>query len=63
MVYPSKGEPVTPCIDLFKAKIKSDGSLDKLKLIMLVREELQNNDIIGYTWYPTAKISTLKCFP
>ena len=29
---PEKGEPVTPCMDFYKEKIKSDGSLDKLKL-------------------------------
>ena len=28
--YPKKGEPVTPCMDVYKAKIQSDGSLDKL---------------------------------
>ena len=26
-----EGEPVTPCMDVYKAKIQSDGSLDKLK--------------------------------
>ena len=33
----NQGEPVTPCMDVYKAKIKSDGSLDKLKLRILVR--------------------------
>ena len=28
---PKDGEPVTPCMDVYKAKIRSDGSLDKLK--------------------------------
>ena len=36
------GEPVTPCMDVYKAKIKSDGSLDKLKLIIVVRGDQQN---------------------
>ena len=27
----NEGEPVTTCIDVYKAKIQSDGSLDKLK--------------------------------
>ena len=27
-----KGEPVTPCMVVYKAKIQSDGSLDKLML-------------------------------
>ena len=39
---PDKGDPVTPYIDVYKAKIQSDGSLDKLRLIMLVREDFQN---------------------
>ena len=26
----NEGEPVTPCMDVYKAKIQSDGSLDKL---------------------------------
>ena len=36
------GEPVTSCMDVYKAKIQSDGSLDKLKLRILVRGYLQN---------------------
>ena len=31
------GEPVTPCMDVYKAKIQYDGILDKLKLRILVR--------------------------
>ena len=34
---PKKGDPVTPCMDDYKAKIQSDGSLNKLKL-----RDLQN---------------------
>ena len=37
-----KGEPVTQCMDVYKAKIHSDGSLDKLKLRIVVRGDLQN---------------------
>ena len=33
---PEKGEPVTPCMDVYKAKIQSDVSLDKLKLRIVV---------------------------
>ena len=29
---PEKGDPVTPCMGVYKAKIQSDGSLGKLKL-------------------------------
>ena len=39
---PEKGEPVTPCMDIYKSNIQSDGSLDKLKLIILVRGYLHN---------------------
>ena len=36
----NEGEPVTPWIDVYKAKIQSDGILDKLKLIIVVRGDL-----------------------
>ena len=32
-----KGEPVTPCIDVYEARIQSDGNLDEFKLIIAVR--------------------------
>ena len=38
----NEGEPVTTCIDVYKAKIQSDGSLDKLKLRVMVRGDLKN---------------------
>ena len=56
------GGPVTPCMDVYKAKIQSGGSLDKLKLIMLVRGDLQNKEMVGDTWSPTASMRTLKYF-
>ena len=37
----NEGEPVTPCMDVYKAKIQSDVSLDKLKLRIVVRGDLQ----------------------
>ena len=43
-------EPVTPCMDVYKAKIQSDGSLDKLKLRIVVRGDLQNKEMVGDTW-------------
>ena len=46
----NEGEPVTPCMDVYKAKIQYDGSLDKLKLRIVVRGDLQNKEIVGYTW-------------
>ena len=30
---PENGYPVTPCMDIYKGKIQSDGSLDKLEFI------------------------------
>ena len=38
--YPEKGEPMTPCMDVYKDKIQSDGSLDKLNLRIAVRGDL-----------------------
>ena len=32
-----KDEPVNPCMDVYKAKIQYDGSLDKLKLRIVFR--------------------------
>ena len=58
----NEGEPVTPCMDVYKAKIQSDGSLDKLKLRIVVRGDLQNKEMVGDTWSPTASIRTLKYF-
>ena len=60
--YQNEGEPVTPCMDVYKAKIQSDGSLDKLKLIILVRGDLKNKEMVGDTWSPTASMRTLDYF-
>ena len=59
---PKDGEPVTPCMDVYKAKIQSDGSMDKLKLRIVVRGDLQNKEMVGDTWSPTASMRTLKYF-
>ena len=58
----NKDEPITPCIDVYKEQIKSDGSLDKLKLRILVRGDLHNNELVGGTWSPTASMGTFKYF-
>ena len=34
--YPKKGEPITPCMDVYKEKIQSDGSLENLNLRIVV---------------------------
>ena len=57
---PEKGEPVTPCMDIYKAKIQSDGSLDKLKLKIVIRGYLKNKELVGETWSPAASMRTLK---
>ena len=47
---------------MYKAKIQSDGSLDKLKLRIVVRGDLQNREIVRDTWSPTSYMRTLKYF-
>ena len=47
--YSEKDEPVTPCMDVYKAKIQSDGSIDKLKLRILGRIDLQNIELFRDT--------------
>ena len=58
----NEGQPVTPCMDVYKSKNQSDGSLDKLKWIIVVRGDLQNTEIVGDTWSTTASIRTSKYF-
>ena len=60
---PKDGEQVTPCMDVYKAKIQSDGSLYKLKLRILIGGDFKNNEMVGYTWSPTASMRNLKVFP
>ena len=62
MYNPRKGETMSPCVDVYKAKMQPDGSLDKLKLTIVVRGDFQNKDMIGDTWYPTAAMRALKYF-
>ena len=60
--YQDKVEPVTSCMDVYKAKVQPDGSLDKLKLRIVVRGDLQNKEFVGDTWSPTASTRALKYF-
>ena len=60
MNEPDKKYKVPPCMVIYKARIQSDGSLDTLKLRIVVRGYLQNKEIIGDTWYPTASMRTQK---
>ena len=41
---PNDGEPVTPYMDVYKAKIQSDGSRDKLKLRIVVRGDRNDTE-------------------
>ena len=59
---PWKGEPVTPCMGVYKAKTQSYGSLDKLNLRIVVRGDLKNKELVGNTWSPTASMRTLRQF-
>ena len=52
----NEGEPVTPCMDVYKEKIQSDGSLDKLKYRIVVRGDLLNKEMVGDTWSPTSSM-------
>ena len=58
----NEGEPVTSCMDVYKAKIQSDGSLDKLKLRIVVRGDLHNKEMVGDTWSSTASMRNFKFF-
>ena len=49
-------------MDVYKAKIQSDGSLDKLKLRIVVRGYLQDKKMVGETCSPIASMRTLKYF-
>ena len=53
MDYSDKINPVTPCMDVYKAKIQYDGSFYKLKLRIVVIGYFHNKEIIGDTWYKT----------
>ena len=50
---------MTPCMDVYRGNIQSDGSLDKLKLRIVFRGDLQNKELVGDTWSPTSSVSTL----
>ena len=62
MEGPWKGDPVNPCMDVYKAKIQYDGSLDKLHFRIVVGGDLYNNQTIGDTWSPTSSRIVLGYF-
>ena len=45
-----------------QGKNQSNGSLDKLKLGIVVRGDLYNKELVGDNWSPTASMRTLKYF-
>ena len=49
-------------MDFYKANIQSDGIIDKLKLIIVVRGHFQNKYMIGDTLATTSSMITLKYF-
>ena len=49
-------------MDVCKAKIQSDGSLDNLILRIVVRGDLQNKELVVDTWSPTSSMINLKYF-
>jgi hypothetical protein len=57
-----EGETSTPVMEIFKVKMKSDGSLDELKTRLVVRGDLQSKTISEDTWSPTASFRSLKMF-
>jgi hypothetical protein len=56
-----EGETSTPVMEIFKVKINSDGSLDKLKTQIVVRGDLQSG-VSEDKWSPTASFRSLKMF-
>ena len=58
---PRDGEAVIPTMETNKVKIKSDGSLDKLKCRIVVRGDLQDTGMED-SWSPTAPFRSLKMF-
>jgi hypothetical protein len=60
---PHSGETSTPVMEIFKVKVKGNGSLDKLKTQLVVMGDLQDKNITEDKWSPTASFRSLKkCF-
>ena len=46
---PEKVYPVTPCMYVYKSTIQYDGIINKLKITIVIRGDLNNKEIIGDT--------------
>ena len=57
-----KRDPLTPRMGVYTARVQYDVIIDKLKLRIVVIGYLQNKDIIGNTWAPTASMINLEYF-
>ena len=49
-------------MDVYKSRIQSDGSLDKIKLRIVVRGDFQNMEMVGDNFSPTASMRALNYF-
>ena len=59
---PEKDDPVSPCMDVYKAKIQYYGSLNKLKLVIIVSGYMENKELVGDNWSPIASMRNLTYF-
>ena len=62
MEDPGDGEPLNPCMDVYKGNVKSEGSLDKLNLRILLGRYFENKEMVVHTWYPTKSMRNLIYF-
>ena len=49
-------------MDVYKENIQYYGSPEKSNLRIVIRGDFQNKGMIGYTWYPTVSMRTMKYF-
>ena len=47
-------------MDVYKAKIQYGGSIEKPKLRIVVKGDMQNMELVRDTWSPTSHMKTLK---
>ena len=59
---PSSDDPITPCTETYKCKVKSDGTIDKAKARFCVRGDLQEQLLTLDNWLPTALHQIFKIF-